>query len=56
MKHMEMNSGTGGGGLGIWMSNIVALEDKWERQLNEVADIIYWMDVFAGGRWFRSRM
>ena len=28
MKHLEVNVGTGGGGLGIGMSEIAALEDK----------------------------
>ena len=56
MKHLEINSGIGGGGVGIGMSEIAALEDKWERQINEVAARIDGMDMFAGGRWFRSRM
>ena len=56
MKHLEVNAGTGGGGLGIGMSEISALEDKWEGQLNKVAARIDGMDVFAGGTWFRSRM
>ena len=38
------------------MSDIAALEDKWKGQLNEVAVRINEMDVFAGGRWLRSRM
>ena len=53
MTHLEINAGTGGGGVGIDISEIAALEDKRERKLNEVAAIIVEMDVFAGGRWFR---
>ena len=56
MKHLEINSGIGGGGVGIGMSEIAALEDKWEGTLNEFAARIDGMDVFSGGRWFRSRM
>ena len=56
MKHLEVNAGTGGGGLGIGMSEISALEDKWEGKLNEVAAMIDGMAVFSGGKWFRSRM
>ena len=38
------------------MPEIAAFKDKWEGKLNEVADQIDGMYMFAGGRWFRSRM
>ena len=56
MKHLEISAVTGGGGLGIEMSEIAALEDKWEGQLNKVPDIIDGIDVFTGGRCIRSLM
>ena len=52
MKHLEINTRTVGGGEGIVMSVIAAIEDKWEGQLNKVTDRIYGMAVFPGGRWF----
>ena len=42
MKHLNINDGTGGGGVGIGIPELAALEDKWEGQLNEVAD---WIDL-----------
>ena len=56
MKHLDINTGTGVGGVGIWMSEIAALEDRWEGKLNEVAARNNGMDVFAGGRWFWSHV
>ena len=53
MKHLEINAGTGGGRVGVGMTDIEAFEDKWEGKLNEVAALIDGMDVFAGGSWFR---
>ena len=38
------------------MPEIAAFKDKWEGKLNEVADQIDGMYMFAGGRWFRLRM
>ena len=38
------------------MSEIAALEDKWEGQLNKVPDIIDGIDVFAGGMCIWSLM
>ena len=29
MKHLEINAGTGGGVIGIGMSEIASLEDNW---------------------------
>ena len=54
MKHLKINAGARGGGVGVWMPKIDALEDKWEIKMNEVADQIYGMDVFTGGRRFKS--
>ena len=34
MKHLEINNGTVGWGVGIWMYEIAAPEDKWEGQQN----------------------
>ena len=34
MKNQEINAGTGGGGLGVGITDIVAFEDKREGQLN----------------------
>ena len=56
MKHLDINASARGGGLGIYISEITEIGDKLEGQLNEVAARIDGMDVFAGGRWFRSRM
>ena len=56
MKHLNINASTGGGGVGVGMIDIEALEGKWEVKLNEVAAQIDGMDVFTGGRWFGSRM
>ena len=53
---MDINSGTGGGVVWIAMSEIGALEDKWEVQLNEVEAIIDGDYMFSGWIWFRSRM
>ena len=38
------------------MDDLAAFKDKWEGQLNEVADRIDGVALFAGGRWFWSRM
>ena len=56
MKHIEINAGTGGEELVVGMPELAASEDKWEVHLNEVADCISGVAVFAGGRWFRLRM
>ena len=56
IKHLEINSITGGGGVCAGITDPEAFEDKWKGQLNEVADQIYGMDVFVGGRWFSSQM
>ena len=52
MKHIDINSCTGGGGVGVGMPELAAFEDKWEGQLNEVAYRIDGMAVFSGGRQF----
>ena len=36
------------------MSDIAALDDKWERKLNEVAARINRTAIFSGGWWFWS--
>ena len=56
MKHLDINAVTGGLGVGVWMPDLAAFEDNWKAQLNEVAARIYGMSVFAGGKWFQSRM
>ena len=56
MNHLEINSGTGGGVVGVGMAELAAFEDNWEVQLNEVAACIDEVDVFSGGSSFRSRM
>ena len=56
MKHLEINARTGGGGVDEGITYLEASEDKWQEQLNEVADRIDGMAVFAGGRWFRLRI
>ena len=37
IKNLDINAGTGGGGVGIEIFEIAVLEYKWEVQLNEVA-------------------
>ena len=56
MKHLDINSSTGGGGVGVGITDLEAFMDKWKGKLNEVAARIHGMYMFAGGRWFRSRM
>ena len=56
MKQIDINAVTGGGGVGVGMPALAAFKEKWEGKLNEVASRIDGMAVFAGGRWFRSRM
>ena len=56
MKHLDINAVIGGGGVGIGMSELEALEDRWEGKLNEVAAQIDGMAVLAGGRWFWSQI
>ena len=50
MMYLKIHASTGGWGVGVWMPEIAALEEKWEGQLNEVVDIIYGMAVFTEGR------
>ena len=37
VKHLEINTGTLGGVVGIWMSEIASFEYNWEGKMNEVA-------------------
>ena len=52
MKHLEINSSTGGGGVGLGISDMESFEYKWKGQLKEVADRIDGVELLAGGRWF----
>ena len=52
MKHMAINDSKVGVGVGIWMSELATLEDKWEGKLNEVAAQIDGMDVLQEGGGF----
>ena len=56
MKHIETNVDTGGGGVGVGITDLAAFEENWEGQLNEFAARIDGMAVFAVEKWFRSRM
>ena len=56
MKYLEINGRTGGQGVGVWISELSAIEDKREWQWNEVAYWIDGMDMFARGRWLRLLM
>ena len=56
MKHLDINVSTRGGGVWIGISELAALDYKWEGQLNEVADRIDGMSIFAGRGWFWSQL
>ena len=56
MKHLDQNTGTVGVGHTEGTSDIAVLENKWEEKLIEFVSSIDGMDVFSGGRWFRSYM
>ena len=55
-KHININASTGGGGVGVRITDLEAFKDKWKGQHNEFSSQIDGMDVFAGGGWFRSQM
>ena len=56
MKHLEINTGTVGVGHNVGTSENTTLENKWEGNMREVAVCINGMDIFSGGRWFRSQI
>ena len=56
MKYLENNSYTRDGWVGIGISELAALEDNWEGEMNEVVSRIDGMAVFVGGGLFQSRM
>ena len=56
MNYLDINTSTGGGGVGVGMTELVAFEDKWDGKMNEVADGIDGVAVFARRRWFWLRM
>ena len=49
MKHLKINSSTGGGVMCVGIPKLAEFEDKWEGKLNEVAARIEGMAVFSGG-------
>ena len=56
MNYLDINTSTGGGGVGVGITELVAFEDKWDGKMNEVADGIDGVAVFSRRRWFWSRM